>query len=101
MESPIIYLRNQRFNCTVLAVNQETLESIRISAKQGASEISTFPYGSPSKSPAESTLDHLGFFNRLGFVICSKCVFDETKDKAFNFLKSSIENPSFFHKINS
>ncbi|MCP9764090.1 hypothetical protein [Lacihabitans soyangensis] len=99
MEDPIIYLRNARFSGTVLAVNQETLESIRISAKQGASEISTFVYGSPSKSPAESTLDHLGIFDSMGFVICSKRSFDEVKDKAFNFLKSSIENPSFFSNL--
>jgi hypothetical protein len=96
MESPIIYLRNENYKGTVLAVNQSTLESMRISAKHGASEICTFPFGSPCKLPEESILDHLGIFHSMGFVICSKKVFDETKTKAFDFLKSSIENPSFF-----
>jgi hypothetical protein len=96
MESPIIYLRNERYTGTVIAVNQATLESMRISAKHGASEISTFPFASPSKLPEESILDHLGMFHSMGFVICSKGVFDETKTKAFEFLKANIENPSFF-----
>ena len=96
MESPIIYLRNSRFSGSVLAINQDTLEAMRISVKPGASEISTYPFGSPTKSAAESTLDHLGLYDGIGFVICSKKVFDETKDRAFNFLKSNLENPSFF-----
>ena len=89
-------MENQKYNEIVLAINPELSKSIKISTKEDASEISTFSYGTTLKSSEESTLEIIGFYHSLGFVVCSQTWFETIRLKAVAFLKSNIENYSLF-----